>query len=54
MKLLITGDLVVNQAYNVNRISDEIRVLFKQSDYSIVNLEAPVTHNSSKIIKTGS
>tara|TARA_R100000306_G_C4380803_1_gene144223 strand:- start:4409 stop:5524 length:1116 start_codon:yes stop_codon:yes gene_type:complete len=53
MKLLITGDLVVNQAYNVNRISDEIRVLFKQSDYSIVNLEAPVTHNSSKIIKTG-
>lgn len=53
MKLLITGDLVINQPYSPSQISDEVKELFAQSDYNIVNLEAPVTNSNSKILKTG-
>lgn len=53
MKILITGDFVINQPYNTSQISDEVKELFAQSDYNIVNLEAPVTNSVSKIIKTG-
>lgn len=53
MKILITGDFVINQPYNTSQISDEVKELFLQSDFTIVNLEAPVTNSESKIIKTG-
>ena len=53
MKILITGDLVINREYKTENINDSIKSLFKQSDLSIVNLEAPVTDSTSKILKTG-
>lgn len=54
MKLLITGDMVVNQNYKAaDKIDPELINLFAQSDYNIVNLEAPVTNSISKILKTG-
>src|SRR5690606_23217342 len=53
MKILITGDFVISQPYSATRISEEIKGLFAQSDYNIVNLEAPVTESTSKILKTG-
>src|SRR5690606_4140300 len=53
MKILITGDIVISKPYSFSQISDEIRDVFSQSDYNIVNLEAPVTNSESKIIKTG-
>lgn len=52
-KLLIAGDFVINQPYNTSKISEEIINLFSQSEYNIVNLEAPVTNSESKILKTG-
>src|SRR5690606_29564692 len=48
-----TGDFVISQPYSANQISEEIKGLFAQSDYNIVNLEAPVTESNSKILKTG-
>lgn len=54
MKLLITGDLVVNQPYDAFKMIDQkIVELFNQSDYNIVNLEAPVTDSEIKMLKTG-
>lgn len=53
MKILITGDLVINQSYNGSNINQNVIDLFKQSDLNIVNLEAPVTTSTSKILKTG-
>jgi len=53
MKISITGDLVINKAYDLSLISDELIAEFKSSDYSIVNLEAPVTASNIKILKTG-
>src|SRR5690606_12095475 len=53
MKLLITGDFVINQPYSTSQINKEVKELFAQSDYNIVNLEAPVTNSNSKILKTG-
>lgn len=53
MKIIITGDLVISQSYKVDNVSDEVMGLFKNSDYNIVNLEAPVTNSNSKILKTG-
>ena len=53
MKFLITGDIVISKPYSFSQISDEIRDVFSQSDYNIVNLEAPVTESTSKILKTG-
>ena len=54
MKMLITGDLVINQKYNAREnIDDNIKKLFEGSDCNIVNLEAPVTQSTSEILKTG-
>lgn len=54
MRILITGDLVINQNYDASeKIDRSIEELFNQSDLNIVNLEAPVTNSESKIIKTG-
>ena len=54
MKILITGDLVINQRYDVsNKIDKSLTNLFEQSDYNIVNLEAPVTDSNKNILKTG-
>src|SRR5690625_263587 len=53
MKILITGDLVISQTYASSNIHQNVLELFKQSDYTLVNLEAPITLSTSKIIKTG-
>lgn len=53
MNILITGDLVINREYSEFHISDSVKALFKQSDFNIVNLEAPVTLSKSEILKTG-
>src|SRR5690554_2740361 len=54
MRLLIAGDLVINQSYNVlENIDPELVELFSRSDCNIVNLEAPVTESKNKILKTG-
>lgn len=53
MKIIITGDLVVNTTYNSSNIDNSIISLFERSDINIVNLEAPVTNSESKILKTG-
>lgn len=54
MKLLITGDLVINRSYNGEKQLDKnIINLFNKSDYNIINLEAPITNGESKIYKTG-
>ncbi|MCO5268232.1 MAG: CapA family protein [Brumimicrobium sp.] len=54
MRILITGDLVIDRVYNTKeRIDSSLIDLFQSSDYNIVNLEAPVTNSMSKITKTG-
>ena len=53
MKIVIAGDLVVNQYYSSSNINKNVIDLFEQSDLNIVNLEAPVTKSTSKILKTG-
>ncbi len=53
MKILITGDFVINTKYSISNLDDSIITLFRQSDLNIVNLEAPVTDSTSKIQKTG-
>lgn len=54
MRILITGDLVVNQYYDATaNINQEVIDLFAQSACNIINLEAPVTESTSKILKTG-
>ncbi len=53
MRIMITGDFVINQDYEKSKISPELLDLFEQSDFNIVNLEAPVTNANSKILKTG-
>jgi len=53
MKLLITGDLAITKQYPKKNIDKNLINLFQNSDYNIVNLEAPVTESDSKIIKTG-
>ena len=53
MKFLITGDLVINNQYNIDFINKNIVDLFASSDFNIVNLEAPVTDSKEKILKTG-
>lgn len=53
MKILITGDLVIDKEYSKSNIDSSIASLFNNSDLNIVNLEAPVTKNNSKIFKTG-
>lgn len=53
MRMLTTGDLVINREYGKSNISDSVFSLFNQSDLIIVNLEAPVTNSTFKILKTG-
>src|SRR5699024_11336155 len=53
MKILITGDLVINRSYQSSSIDQNIIDLFKESELNNVNLEAPVTTSTSQIIKTG-
>lgn len=50
---MITGDLVINQPYDVSKIDQDLIDLFKQSELNIINLEAPVTSSVNKIMKTG-
>ena len=54
-KILIGGDLVLSNDYDVDNVSDELISLFNSSSYNILNLESPVTNRgeSDKIIKTG-
>ncbi len=53
MKILITGDFVINQPYDSSKIDQNVIDLFQQSDLNIVNLEAPVTDSNNKLFKTG-
>jgi len=53
MKILIAGDFVINQPYSIDKIDQDVIDLFQKSDYNIVNLEAPVTNSTNKILKTG-
>lgn len=53
MKILLTGDLVVNRPYDPSNIEDSLKNLFASSDFNIVNLEAPITSQSQKLLKTG-
>lgn len=54
MKILIAGDLVINSPYNAAKMIDQkLVLLFEQSDYNIVNLEAPVTDLKRKALKYG-
>ncbi len=53
MKILIAGDLVIQQTYNIKNLENRIVALFNQSDLNIINLEAPVSDGISKIVKTG-
>lgn len=53
MKILLAGDLVVNQPYQCKNISQSVIDLFESVDYRIVNLEAPVTDSKEKITKVG-
>ncbi len=53
MKILVTGDFVIDQVYDSSLLNDNIISLFKSSDYNITNLEAPITDCSNKILKTG-
>lgn len=51
--ILIGGDLVIDQPYELSNIGADLKTLFYNSNCSIVNLEAPVTNSNSKILKTG-
>jgi len=52
--LLFGGDFVITKEVNSSDILDnDIIQLFKNSDYNILNLEAPVTSSNRTIIKTG-
>src|SRR5690554_5226992 len=53
VKILITGDLVVNRKYDKKSIDKEIVELFSNSSINIVNLEAPITFYTTKILKIG-
>ncbi|MEX0780775.1 MAG: CapA family protein [Balneolales bacterium] len=56
MNILIGGDLVVTDEYQGKNLFDpSVLNLFKESDFRIINLEAPITNNiaENKIVKTG-
>ncbi len=56
MHLLISGDFFIADKFTNKEIIDQsVVVLFQQSDYRIINLEAPITSNNpkNKILKTG-
>jgi poly-gamma-glutamate synthesis protein (capsule biosynthesis protein) len=50
MNIKITGDFVINREF---KIDSNLISFFKNSDLNIVNLEAPVTTSTSKILKNG-
>lgn len=55
MKLLISGDLYIAAEFKNNKLIDKsVQELFSNADFRRVNLEVPITDNSSenKIIKT--
>jgi len=56
MKIIIAGDLYIAEEFrNKDLIDKSVTDLFENSDYRIVNLEAPITEENpkNKIIKTG-
>lgn len=53
MKLLVTGDLVVDCKYERSRIDEKLTKLFRNSNCNIVNLEAPISFQKQPIEKTG-
>lgn len=53
MKTLITGDLAVTEPYSVSLLSQEVVDFFNNSDLNIINLEAPITKNLKKELKSG-
>lgn len=57
MKILITGDLFIDEnVYQIgscNSSIEQIRSLTNSCDFSITNLEAPLTNSKNKILKTG-
>lgn len=53
LSILITGDLVINQEYDISKVHQNVIDLFEKSDLNIVNLEAPIVKNSKKGFKLG-
>jgi hypothetical protein len=53
IKIIFAGDFVPVEA-SQNIFSDDVLMVLKDKDFSIVNLEAPVTTSTNKILKTGS
>ena len=56
MNILVAGDLFISDKYkNKKLFNDSVVNIFKSADFSIVNLEAPITNDltNNKIIKTG-
>lgn len=56
MRILISGDLFVSDQYYSKQLIDKSVIdLFENSDYRIVNLEAPITEDKpdNRIVKTG-
>jgi len=53
IRINITGDFVINEEYSVDRLDKGIVDLFRNADFNIINLEAPVTASNAKILKTG-
>ena len=56
MNILIAGDIYISDKFkDENLIDKSIISLFENTDYRIVNLEAPITKDdpANKIIKTG-
>lgn len=53
MKILISGDLVIQNTYDTENLNSNIIGLFNSANFRIVNLEAPVSNSISKIPKTG-
>jgi len=55
VKIRITGDICLTEEYNLNNISDEIKNIFNDNSYNVINLECPITSddNKNRISKTG-
>jgi len=53
-KLLFCGDLVITDKLESKDLLDvDLIKIFKEADFKFVNLEAPVTKSTTKILKTG-
>jgi len=52
IELLIVGDFIP-PAKSEKPFSDELLILLKDKDFSIANLEAPLTHTNNPILKNG-